>query len=106
MTQVPITGMPICNLTTPHSWPVADLKKSVSWVRGPLRRGRRAGQPRSEGAERASSAGSPESEQIRDAHGETHEEHVARRGYTDEPLREAADPVRKLTVSAAPLAVD
>jgi hypothetical protein len=40
-------------------------------------------QARSEGAELASSAGSPESEQIRDAHGETREEHVAQRGYND-----------------------
>jgi hypothetical protein len=30
-----------------------------------------------------SSAGSPESEQIRDAHSETCEEHVAQRGYND-----------------------
>src|SRR5215216_5708500 len=40
-------------------------------------------QARSDGAEHASSAGSPESEQIRDAHSETCEEHVARRGYND-----------------------
>jgi hypothetical protein len=40
-------------------------------------------QARSEGAEHASSAGSPEPEEIRDAHGETREEHVAQRGYNE-----------------------
>jgi hypothetical protein len=38
-------------------------------------------QTRSEGAEHPSSAGSPESEQIGDAHGETRTEQVALRGY-------------------------
>jgi hypothetical protein len=40
-------------------------------------------QTRSEGAEHTSSAGSPDAEQIGDAHGETREEQVAQCGYDD-----------------------
>jgi hypothetical protein len=68
-----------CNLTTrTQGWsPIS------SGLEGRCDEGDQRRQARSQGAEHASSAGSPESEQIRDAHGETREEHVAQRGYND-----------------------
>jgi hypothetical protein len=85
--------LPHCNLTTPHRRLVADLKNSASWVRRTLREGDERRQTRSEGAEHASSAGSPESEQIRDAHSETH---VAQRGYNDGST-DCLSPVHRMT---------